>query len=133
MLIAQCKLKKCNMLIASCTRQNSKWTMHITQCINGGGRASMSHIKACAAPAPCLCFATCVFPSFAYPSKLEYVCFSSCAVVSVYSLATIYIFKCIFSRVLVVLVLSFMQSQQVTHQSFRRFDVSYRVYLCLEF
>ena len=64
----------------------------------------MSHIKACAAPAPCLCFATCVFLSFAYLSKLEYVCFSRFAVVSVYSLATIYIFRCAFSRVLFVLV-----------------------------
>ena len=64
------------------------------------------------------------------------MCVSPVAVVSVYSLATIYIFRCMFSRVLFVLVctvLSFMQSQQVTHQSFRRFHVSYRVYLCLEF
>ena len=41
---------------------------------------------------------------FSYLSKLEYVCFSWIAVVSVYSLATIYIFRCMFSRVLFVLV-----------------------------
>ena len=34
---------------------------------------------------------------------------------------------------LCLFVLSFMQSQQVTHQSFRRFLLSYRVYPCLEF
>ena len=78
--------------------------MHITQCINGGGRTGMSHIKACAAPAPCLCFASSVFLSFAYLSKLEYVCFSRIAVLSVYSLATIYIFRCMSCRVLFVLV-----------------------------
>ena len=48
-----------------------------------------------------------VLPNVFFPlllSKLEYVCFSRIAVVSVYSLATIYIFRCAFSRVLFVLV-----------------------------
>ena len=98
-----------NMHIAQCKLKNALCLMHNAPGKIQNGQCTSHNVCIVEEEPPCHTSKHAqhllrVFPSFAYLSKLEYVCFFRIAGVSVYSLATIYIFRCMFSRVLFVLV-----------------------------